>query len=34
MEDLFIGYLEDKYYKKIRKSDKPVECSWITPFWQ
>ena len=24
MEDLFIGYLEDKYYKKIRKSDKPV----------
>ena len=24
MEDLFIGYLEDKHYKKIRKSDKPV----------
>ena len=24
MEDLFIGYLEDKYYKKFRKSDKPV----------
>ena len=24
MEDLFIGYLEDKNYKKIRKSDKPV----------
>ena len=24
MEDLFIGYLEDKHYKKIRKSDRPV----------
>ena len=24
MEDIFIGYLEDKHYKKIRKSDKPV----------
>lgn len=24
MEDLLIGYLEDKNYKKIRKSDKPV----------
>lgn len=24
MEDLFVGYLEDKHYKKIKKSDKPV----------
>ena len=24
MEKIFIGYLEDKHYKKIRKSDKPV----------
>ena len=24
MEELFIGYLEDKHYTKIRKSDKPV----------
>ena len=24
MEDLFVGYLEDKHYKKIKKSYKPV----------
>lgn len=24
MEDLYLGYLEDKHYRKVRKSDKPV----------
>ena len=24
MEDIYLGYLEDKHYRKIRKSDKPV----------
>ena len=24
MEDIYLGYLEDKHYRKVRKSDKPV----------